>query len=213
MEAVMSREQPLLDIVFAQAKPERVEEFASWCWEVHGPGVLKWPGFLSCNVYQALDDETRFMAAYDINGPEVLGASGLAPGWEWMEDAVAEARSVLYQHIYTAPPGAAARSGAQAMLLRFNRSDVGPEREEEYNRWYNYAHLPELLDCPGWLGASRYKALEGTPRYLAMYDLSGPPAFESPEFLKARGWKEMEPHVFGLNNVTYRPIFEGQTRP
>ena len=31
-------------------------------------------------------------------------------------------------------------------------SDVAPENDEEYNRWYNEEHIPERLSIPGVLG-------------------------------------------------------------
>ncbi len=50
-------------------------------------------------------------------------------------------------------------------------TDVDPQHEAEFNRWYDEEHLDRLLKVPGFLGASRYEALRGGPRYLAMYEL------------------------------------------
>ena len=38
-------------------------------------------------------------------------------------------------------------------------SDVAPENDEEYNRWYNEEHIPERLSIPGVLDAARYEAV------------------------------------------------------
>ena len=57
--------------------------------------------------------------------------------------------------------------------------DIAPEREEEFNRWYNEEHVPERLAIPGFKRARRFKALEGSPKYLALYELESPEALES----------------------------------
>ena len=46
-------------------------------------------------------------------------------------------------------------------------SDVAPEHDDEYNRWYNEEHIPERLSIPGVLSAARYQAVQGGPKYLA----------------------------------------------
>jgi antibiotic biosynthesis monooxygenase (ABM) superfamily enzyme len=54
------------------------------------------------------------------------------------------------------------------------RMDVDPEKEKEFNDWYNEEHVPALLKVPGVRGASRYASLEGTPKYIAIYELDNP---------------------------------------
>jgi len=52
--------------------------------------------------------------------------------------------------------------------------DVEPEHEADFNRWYNEEHVPERLSVPGFLNARRFVAIEGGPKYLALYDLETP---------------------------------------
>jgi hypothetical protein len=42
---------------------------------------------------------------------------------------------------------------------------------------------------------------------VAIYDLVGTSALETPEYVKARGFKDMEPYVTDVSMLTYRPIF------
>ncbi len=72
-------------------------------------------------------------------------------------------------------------------------TNVIPEREEEFNEWYNEVHVPMLLKAPGILRAARYRveSAEGDlPRYLAIYEMEsdeGTKLFEeSPELEAAR---------------------------
>jgi hypothetical protein len=56
--------------------------------------------------------------------------------------------------------------------------------EAEFNRWYDEEHLMERIACPGFLGARRFRAIEGTPRYLALYELESLKALGTPEYLR-----------------------------
>ncbi len=72
--------------------------------------------------------------------------------------------------------------------------DIDPEYEVEFNRWYNEEHLPERLACPGFLSGRRFVSVEGTPKYLALYDL------ESPEVLHSDAYRK----IFGPSDWTQR---------
>jgi len=65
----------------------------------------------------------------------------------------------------------------QSVLLVY--TDVDPEHEEDFNRWYDQVHLPDLLTIEGFLAARRYKLSGPAPRnqdppcrYLAVYELA-----------------------------------------
>lgn len=47
--------------------------------------------------------------------------------------------------------------------------DAAPESEAEFNAWYTAEHVPERVGIPGFLSGARYRAVSGTPRYLAWY--------------------------------------------
>ena len=63
---------------------------------------------------------------------------------------------------------------------------VAPEEEDAFNDWYDNEHLPVILTCPGFHSARRYVAdgPEGR-RYLTQYEIDGPQAMQTPEFVKA----------------------------
>lgn len=68
----------------------------------------------------------------------------------------------------------------QGLLLVMMQPQEG--YDDSLNRWYEEEHIPERLSCPGFLGVRRFKAVEGTPAYLALYDLDHPGAVNSPEY-------------------------------
>jgi hypothetical protein len=59
-------------------------------------------------------------------------------------------------------------------------TDIDPANEADFNRWYEEEHLDERMRIPGFINARRFTALEGGPKYLALYDL------ESPEYCSLR---------------------------
>ena len=59
-------------------------------------------------------------------------------------------------------------------LLVVETNSADPAREAEFNEWYDKTHLPDVLETPGFLSATRYEnteAAEGKARFLATYDI------------------------------------------
>jgi hypothetical protein len=61
---------------------------------------------------------------------------------------------------------------------------VDPANEEDFNRWYEEEHIKERLSIPGFLKGTRYRAVVGEPKYLALYEVESTNVFSSPEYLK-----------------------------
>lgn len=57
--------------------------------------------------------------------------------------------------------------------------DIAPQAEDEFNEWYDTEHIPALLRVPRVMCARRFRALDGSPRYFAIYHLSSPDAYGS----------------------------------
>jgi hypothetical protein len=56
--------------------------------------------------------------------------------------------------------------------VRTNCND--PEKEAEYNDWYNNTHLPDVLETPGVVRATRYENIdpaEGEAKFVAIYEI------------------------------------------
>ena len=50
------------------------------------------------------------------------------------------------------------------------RTDILPEMEEEFNRWYDQEHVPSLLAVPGVLSAKRAVNTGAGLKYIAIYE-------------------------------------------
>lgn len=55
-------------------------------------------------------------------------------------------------------------------ILLIVRTDVAPEMEEEFNRFYNEEHIPRLLRVPGVLWAKRGINTGDGQKYIALYE-------------------------------------------
>lgn len=64
----------------------------------------------------------------------------------------------------------------------FSQMEPPTVMEEEFHHWYDTDHIPVRLAVPGFHAASRYEALEGTPRYLAVYELDDLAALASDQY-------------------------------
>jgi len=77
-----------------------------------------------------------------------------------------------------ARPGGLAGAG---LLIVF--TDVAPEDEADYSRWYNREHIDELLTLPGFRRARRYASTAATPRFLAVYEVEDIGVLAAPAYL------------------------------
>ncbi len=90
--------------------------------------------------------------------------------------------------------------------LHIVRVDVDAQVESAFNRWYEEVHIPALLGCPGWLSARRYVAFDGGPKYAAVYEITGPEAYDTPEFRRVKGFGEFASHVHNFTRLQFKPI-------
>jgi hypothetical protein len=86
--------------------------------------------------------------------------------------------------------------------------DVDPEFEDDFNRWYNEVHLPEIVSCPGFISGTRYVNETPTGRhYVAIYELESEAAFATEELKARRGWGPFGDHINATGRV-YKQIYQ-----
>ena len=90
-----------------------------------------------------------------------------------------------------------------APMLHVVMVDVAPEDEAAFNEWYDNVHLPDILACPGWISATRRICVEGGPKYVAIYEITGPEAYESPEFAAIKGFGPFEGKVSNFTRLRF----------
>lgn len=180
----------LLTMTEPSARDE--EEFNAWYDTEHLPERLSIPGFVSARRWVDVAAPTgggKYLATYELERPEVLETpeylahvgDGFTP---WSKRVLG--RCVVFRRWACAQitPGDAFPPEASVALFAAI-GDVPPEHEGEFNRWYDEEHLPLLAQVPGVLGARRFRASAGTPRYVALYDLADPATPDRPEWKAA----------------------------
>ena len=85
--------------------------------------------------------------------------------------------------------------------------DIDPAVDDEFNRWYNDVHVGEVLDCPGWISGARYVAVEGSPKYLAMYEIEDERAMWTPELRAIKGFGTFWGDLEAYRSTVYRRIY------
>lgn len=66
--------------------------------------------------------------------------------------------------------------------MLFSQMEPPVELEAEFHDWYETEHVPARLAIPGFELATRYRAVEGGPKYLATYELGEIDALDSTEY-------------------------------
>lgn len=76
-------------------------------------------------------------------------------------------------------PGQDLSLGGALLLVT---AQMAPEHEVELNRWFDEEHVPERLECPGFLWARRYRRTNGGPAYVHLYGLEDTAVLDTPEY-------------------------------
>jgi hypothetical protein len=97
-------------------------------------------------------------------------------------------------------------------------TDIPAHIEEDFNRWYNEEHLAERTGIPGFLNARRYVSLQGTPKYIALYDTVDAQVLQSDTYLKVLNsstpWTQhVRPHFQNFVRNEYELILTLGTPP
>ncbi|MDT5348454.1 MAG: hypothetical protein QOH91_1741 [Mycobacterium sp.] len=58
-------------------------------------------------------------------------------------------------------------------IIHVETRPSAPDREQEYNTWYDEVHIPELLALDGFVSARRLRPVDGEGPYLALYEIEG----------------------------------------
>jgi len=86
---------------------------------------------------------------------------------------------------------------------------IPSEIEDEVNKWYNTQHVPERLAIPGFQSAARYVSLEGTPKYMAFYELDHANVLETPAYKRlGENPSDWDKRILPNMQVEARTVYE-----
>lgn len=166
------------------------DELNRWYDEEHFPERKAVPGFINGRRFTALEGTPKYLATYDLDSPAVLQSEPyrkIAARTPWTERLAVHFKPSI-RNVYSEirPPviNGGKTSGSGLLLVAI---DVAAEHEAELHRWYDEEHIAERMAIPGFLRARRFVALEGGPKYLALYDLESPEVLQSAAYRHATG--------------------------
>lgn len=91
-------------------------------------------------------------------------------------------------------------------ILVIIKTDVAPEMEENFNRWYDEEHIPGLLRVPGVKSARRGIHLGVGQKYIAVYEHESAEVQHSQAYKDVLGtdWsRRVRPHLKNFSRETY----------
>lgn len=163
------------------------DEFHDWYDLEHVPERQRVPGFGLCERWISVANPKHAVATYDLESLSVLQSDAYKAiahenlsVWSKRMTAICK-RLIRFDGEQTLPGEADSPSGAGGLLV--NAMNVDPDKEAEFNEWYDHEHIPALSAVPGVMAARRFKDLTGTHRYLALYHLA------TPDVANSEAWK------------------------
>ncbi len=98
----------------------------------------------------------------------------------------------------------------KAKYIYIAAMDVDADKEAAFNEVYDTEHIPTILKVPGVVSATRYEAVEGQPKYMAVYEVETPETPASPPFRAAadqgRWPEEIRPFTRNRYHAVYKVI-------
>jgi hypothetical protein len=216
---------PLLLVVQMNVRPEHERAFNDW-YHCHVPRLLEVAGYRWGRRYVGVFGPIKYLALYEIADPawlpRLLGEDvSIRPQIVNEEFARFGALAGLHDvsiRVFaqiSGPPFTPRLMEGDA-LLSVVTTDCRPEVEAEFNRWYDEAHVPNLLEVPGYLSGMRFRLVDDpavrhlgtTPRYLALYEIADEasvPRITDPERMSPEAKAE-----FGRFRRTGLPMLRGE---
>lgn len=225
-------------LVFSNPVAGREAEYNKWYNELHQKDVVSVPGFVTAQRFVISDVQLRdskplpkYLVMYKIvtdDLPSVYAEVNrrLETGVTVMSPSFDKTTSVGFTYRAIRPiihhkdnsDGAPQNNSQVYYQLVF--SDPTQGQEDEYNRWYDKQHEPDVVSAPGFVDAQRFvlsdtqlSNKEALTKYLVMYKivsddvaarfadfkLLAPTMPMSPAMGKSYGYtyKALEPMVFG----------------
>ncbi len=202
-----------LFVVWTDVAPEAEAEFNQWYDTEHLPQLLSVPGFLAGRRYQAVEGAPRYITIYDLADPIIYRSVAFlkirenpTPWTKKMHPQLRDLRRAAYRKIFSY--GGRPAQGAEFVLTV--RLNTPADHERDFNAWYNEDHIPALASVKGVYCARRYDAIDGDPKYLAVYEMNDSGVVKSPAWEVARKFgrtSEIRPHLKDLHTVVARKIF------
>lgn len=207
---------PALLFTGTDVDPAHEDALNRWYDERHVPQRAAVPGFLTARRWQAVEGGPKYLAIYDLAGPEVLQSPEYkALSQPPLRTEVDAEMAKLFRNPVRVAMTQIAQAGAQeappaGAVKGLLVVSLQPEEgyEDEFNDWYTTEHIVYGARVPGMLRVRRFQAIEGTPKYLALWELADPNIPNTAEWRQALDtpWAvRIRKHYTRLFRGVYRP--------
>lgn len=198
----MAKKGAGLLMVWCDVPVDKEAEFNRWYNEEHLAERLAIPGFLSAARYEAVKGGPKHLAYYELESAAVLETPAYQKVSQnptpWTQRSGPQALATtfirnVYSMIHPKAPTAAMASAGMAPALQIGRMDVPAEVDAAWNEWYSGIYVPNYEKVPGVIRGRRYRAVEGTPAYLTLYEFEHPKVSETAEWSKQQNASPVSP--------------------
>ena len=227
-------ERPLLLLVQANVEARHEHAFNAWYYH-HVPALLEIPGYRWGRRYQAVVGDTKYLALYEIEDAAFL-ANLIGPDADKRHpvaneefakfdqlQGLGDVRINIYQQLSGSHLGSPLLNDDLPLSAVMVDCAV-PEKEAEFNAWYDRSHVPNLVRIPGYASGARFQLLDHPalewlgmgPKYLALYEFDSLDCLASladPDSMRPEAKDELErwmsygaPLVDDMSWNVYRPI-------
>jgi hypothetical protein len=169
----------VLVVETAPSSPDRDAEFNDFYNNTHLAEILRVPEFKSARRFRRIGEgEYPYLAIYEVEADDLnkvlpaMAEYGQRHGVTESDAVDKNMHAVLYEQIYELAGQQAASTEMARGVSMVVTAPASPERDADFNKFYNDTHLVEVVRVPGWKSARRYHRTDGArPPYLAIYEL------------------------------------------
>jgi hypothetical protein len=213
----MTAEPTRVVIITSAVEPAFEDRFATWLVHDRVVSANQVPAVTRATAYAAVEGEPRFMVCYEL-------APGASDAKALLEPSLTEMpaefsrhvseQAAVYEQVFPREgfcQGPAWSAGQEPGGVLVYRMSVAADVEEAFNDWYNRLHIPALCGVPGTISARRFRALQGSPLYMAWYELVRPDVPASEAWHEAVAATRSELPTSERWRTIYEPLSSGET--
>ena len=208
-----------INIVETYSEPSEMEkEFLDWYINIHLPDCVDTQDYVGAKLYKAvrpdiINGRGKFLARYFIETNNIDKTMDIRIKKRVVEInqgrgtdfCVNTCRDLLYKEISVC--NAKEQIKKKEHWINLIETNCDPQKEDEYNDWYNNIHMPDTMETPGFVEVRRYihkEFRDGRGKYLAVHEIETDDIVTTMELRKARRQREIDT---GRGSSTWRSMW------
>jgi hypothetical protein len=208
------KEGNIIRIIRVDVDPQMEEEFNRWYNSEHEHLLLKVPGVIW--TYRGInlgEKGQKYFYLYVHESMDVQKSAEYkaASRTEWAKEIRPFLSNFEGLNCEVIVPGPVPTHFKKSNIIRTVQVNVAPEKENDFNSWYDTEHIPLLKKVPGVIAVWRAKNLgEKGQKYLTVYFQEGLEVQKRQDYKKASqtDWlKSLLPHLADLSGNNYEIQF------